>query len=514
MTARLTSKREINRNSPLYTQLRAAAPKLASKDFTLWGKSAEAESRIRMNWFDLPSESRDLLPELTKLQAWISEKGLSEFILAGMGGSSLGPEVLAKTFKKSLTVLDSTDPDQIAFSTPQDLAHVGIIVGSKSGSTAETASQKAYFTKKLLDAGLEPKNHFIIITDPGSPFDVESRALGYFVINADPNIGGRFSVLSAFGLVPAAALGIDVASLLLDAKTAADSFAGENSVAIDLATIILEAGEQNISFSDSGSNVPGLSDWIEQLIAESTGKEGRGFLPIAIENSKASVAGPVLSFAFSPADVDVVVEAPLGAQFILWEWVTALLAIPLSINPFDQPNVQDAKVRALALLDSWQNIVPDFTPSLETENIQVFSDSRAKTLDGQIRDLISHKPHYVAIMAYLARGVDDSIVEMRQNIAKLSGVGTSFGWGPRFLHSTGQYHKGGVANGAFIQITGECESDIEIPGKDFSFHTLLMAQALGDGEALGEKKSPLIRFHLKNRKAGIIELLNAIKSVG
>lgn len=515
MTIKLTSKGTFSRDTELHAALVAAAAQLAKKDHTLWGKAAEAESSIRLNWVDLPTESKKLIPELQRMKAWIEAQGLSQFVLAGMGGSSLGPEVLAKTYKKNLIVLDSTDPDQIAASTPADLSRVAIIVGSKSGSTAETASQKAYFTERLVAAGLEPKNHFIIITDPGSPFDIESRALGYFVINADPNVGGRFSVLSAFGIVPAAALGIDIEELLNDAEQAALSFTHPDSLAVDLACIVLEAGKQNVAFSDSGSKVPGLSDWIEQLIAESTGKEGKGFLPIAVESATAPIAGPALRVAFSPADsdADIVVEASLGEQFILWEWVTCLVSVALQINPFDQPNVQDAKVRALALLDSWNNKVPQLVPSFESENIQVFSASNAQSLAQQIDDFILLKPHYIAVMAYLARGIDDSITDIRSLVALRSGAGTSFGWGPRFLHSTGQYHKGGQPNGAFIQITGENHQDISIPGQDFSFHTLLMAQALGDGEALGEKKLPLIRFHLKNREAGIQELLKAFKTL-
>lgn len=510
MSISVTSKVAIDRDSELYKKLLAAVPKIAAKDFTLWGKAAEAESSIRLNWVDLPTASAALLPRLHEMSAFIAEKKLTHFVLAGMGGSSLGPEVLAKTYGKNLTVLDATDPAQIAAATPLDLSNVAVIVGSKSGSTAETSSQKAHFTKKFVEAGLDPRNHFIIITDPGSPFDVQSRADGYFVINADPNVGGRFSVLSAFGLVPAAAIGIDVAALLHDAQSLSNDF----SPVVDIAYAITVAAQQNIAFYDAGSNVPGLADWIEQLIAESTGKDGKGFLPIAVEGLNAPVSGECLKISFAPsATADIVVDAPLATQFILWEYVTALISIPLGINPFDQPNVTEAKTRALALLEKWKNKVPTLTATVETSNIQIFSNSSATTLEGQLKDFIAHSPHYIAIMAYLARGIDDAITELRPLVAEKSGAGTSFGWGPRFLHSTGQYHKGGVPNGAFIQVTGESANDLEIPGKDFSFHTLLMSQALGDGEALQERKFPLIRFHLKNRTAGIEELLNAFRNL-
>lgn len=510
MSISVSSKISIDRESALYKSLLAAVPKIAARDFTLWGKAAEAESSIRLNWVDLPTASKALLPRLAEMQTFIAEKRLNHFILAGMGGSSLGPEVLAKTYSKKLTVLDATDPAQILAATPADLSKVAVIVGSKSGSTAETSSQKAHFTKAFVDAGLDPRNHFIIITDPGSPFDIQSRIDGYFVINADPNVGGRFSVLSAFGLVPAAAMGINVEQLLSDAAALTQDF----SPAVDLAYAITIAAKQNIAFYDAGSSVPGLADWIEQLIAESTGKEGKGFLPIAVESVDAPVAGDALKISFVKSDsVDIVVEATLGAQFLLWEYVTALIAIPVQINPFDQPNVTEAKTRALALLEKWQNKVPALTPVLETSNIAVFSNSSATTLENQIKDFLAHSPHYVAIMAYLARGIDDAITGLRPLVASASNAGTSFGWGPRFLHSTGQYHKGGVPNGGFIQITGDSERDLEIPGKEFTFHTLLMSQALGDGEALVERKFPLIRFHLKNRTAGIEELLNAFKNL-
>ena len=211
MTIQIRSKRAIDQNAPAYVTMRQALTSLKAKDFTLWGKAAEAETSIRLDWIDLPNRSKELLPELDKVRNFLATNRLSHLILCGMGGSSLGPEVLAKTFNKQLVCVDTTDPDQLLYNTPEDLTHTAVIVGSKSGGTAETSSQKEYFVSKLEAQGLDPKNHLIIVTDPGSPFDKDCRAKNYFVINANPNIGGRFSVLSAFGLVPAAAMGIDVA---------------------------------------------------------------------------------------------------------------------------------------------------------------------------------------------------------------------------------------------------------------------------------------------------------------
>lgn len=485
---------------------------LAAKDDTLWGVEAQAEAAIRLNWIDLPVSSRELLPELDALTAWARVRQISTIILAGMGGSSLAPEVIAKTFKKSLTVLDTTDPDQIAAAIPGDLEHSLVVVGSKSGSTIETASHKAFFTNLYQAAGLNPIDHFVIITDPGSPLDKSARADGLRVINADPNVGGRYSALSAFGLVPAALIGIDVSLLLDDAAAAAQTFLSPNSAPMEIATAIFDSSEQNVAFFDSDSELPGISDWIEQLVAESTGKNQTGRLPIVIESESAAIAGAGLRIGFhADAAADLIVLGTLGEQFILWEWVTALLGYSLKVDPFNQPNVTEAKERTGALLSTWNDgKVPHFKPSFENDLMAIYGVSNSTTLAGQIDDFLAHSNYYIAIMAYLARGIDNDAPSLRPLIAAKSGKGTTFGWGPRFLHSTGQYHKGGQHNGAFLQITGENQKDLNIPHQNFSFHTLLMAQALGDGQALSDRKFPLMRIHLKDRKAGLDLLLDTL----
>jgi glucose-6-phosphate isomerase len=489
--------------------------RLAAKDATLWGEAARAEAAIRLNWIDLPISSRELLPELDALTAWARSKEISQIVLAGMGGSSLAPEVIAKSFNKKLTVLDTTDPDQIKAVIPSDLAHSLVVVGSKSGSTIETASHKAFFTQLFKDSGLNPSDHFVIVTDPGSPLDKSARADGLRVINADPNVGGRYSALSAFGLVPAALIGVDVSILLDDAASAAASFVTEGSAAIEIASLLFDKGEQNVAFADAGSAIPGISDWIEQLIAESTGKSQTGRLPIVLESSHSAISGSALRIAFAADEVaDLVVEGSLGEHFILWEWVTALLSYLLKVDPFNQPNVTEAKERTGALLSTWNDgKVPHITPNFEEENVALYGSTKGETLEEHLADFIKSEAHYFAIMAYLARGIDDSAPLSRELIAAKSGKGTTFGWGPRFLHSTGQFHKGGQPNGAFIQITGENEADLNIPHQDFTFHTLLMAQALGDGQALADRNFPLLRLHLKNRGAGLERLLEALKKI-
>lgn len=492
--------------------LNAIVVRLAAKDHTLWGAQAAAEAAVRLNWIDLPTNSRALLPELDALTAWARSRQISSIVLAGMGGSSLAPEVIAKSYKKSLTVLDTTDPDQISAAIPADLTHTLVVVGSKSGSTIETASHKAFFTKLFLEAGLNPADHFVIVTDPGSPLDKSARGDGLRVINADPNVGGRYSALSAFGLVPAALIGVDASLLIDDAASAAEKFVDPGSVAVQLAATIFDKGEQNVAFFDSDSDLPGISDWIEQLIAESTGKNQRGRLPIAIESAHAAIAGAALKIGFHEgATADLMVTGSLGEQFILWEWVTALLGYSLQVDPFNQPNVTEAKERTGALLSTWNDgKVPRFKAAFENDLLAVYSSSSATDLAGQLTDFFAHPSHYIAIMAYLSRGIDDGANQLRQLVATKSGKGTTFGWGPRFLHSTGQFHKGGQHNGAFLQITGENIRDLAIPQQNFSFHTLLMAQALGDGQALSDRKFPLLRIHLKKRDLGLAALLEAL----
>ena len=262
----------IDRSSDLYKKLNEANARLAKKDATLWGPDAQAEAAIRLNWVDLPSTSRDLLPALDALAAKFRGR---EVVLCGMGGSSLAPEVIAATYKKSAFIFDLTDPNYAAHVLKQDLSNSVVVVSSKSGSTIETASQRAAMESALTAQGLDPKAHLVFVTDPGSPLDKEVRAGGYTVVNADPNVGGRFSALTAFGLVPTALIGIDP-SVLLD--SAADQHAEllkSDNVAVDLAYLMATQSDQFVAFADSVA-IPGLSDWIEQLIAESTGKDQKG----------------------------------------------------------------------------------------------------------------------------------------------------------------------------------------------------------------------------------------------
>lgn len=500
----------IDRNTSEYRNLQNFHTRLMKKDSTIWGHEAQAEASIRLNWIDLPESSRDLLPQLDALAAKHRDK--THVILCGMGGSSLGPEVIAQTFSKQLFVLDSTDPDYVSHALNNDLSKTIVVVSSKSGSTIETASQRALFESAFKDAGLDPVHHMIFVTDPGSPLDLQVRNSGFSVVNADPNVGGRFSVLSPFGLLPAALIDIDVSVLLDNASDTKMKFFADSQIVCDIAYLMTYASSQYIAFTDQGSGMPGLSDWIEQLVAESTGKNQVGRLPVVSESLKTGLEGDAFSIAFF-GDADLVVEGDLASQFIVWEWVTALVGAALGIDPFNQPNVTEAKEQTSTLLNNWQGVLPSFSGDTTIGAVEIFGSGTS--IVEALANLIASVPAdgYLAVMAYLDRQDDAAISELRQMLAQKSRRPVTFGWGPRFLHSTGQFHKGGQQNGAFLQITGNPKKDVSIPGQKYGFKTLIAAQALGDGQALTSRKYPLLRFNLTNRQVGISELLEAAKAL-
>ncbi len=497
----------IDRDSSLYQKIAAVNPRLAAKDATIWGTAAEAEASIRLNWIDAPESSRELLPQLDAISAKF--RNHTRVVLCGMGGSSLAPEVIAATYRKELFVLDSTDPVYIHHALAGDLGSTVVVVGSKSGSTIETASQRALFAEAFRTLDLDPVEHMVIVTDPGSPLDKSARADGYTVVNADPNVGGRFSALTAFGLVPAALIGVD-ASVLLDVASDAKAQIISSDIAIDIAYLISSAG-QYLTYCDSAA-APGLSDWIEQLVAESTGKNEVGRLPVVIESPTAAAGGEAFSISFS-GDADLVITGELGEQFFLWEWVTALVGAALEIDPFNQPNVTEAKEATSALLTEWNGVLPEFTADAVDGAVEIFGTG--SDLTTALRNFLNEIPDggYVAVMAYLDRSGDRDLAKLREIIARKSNRPVTFGWGPRFLHSTGQFHKGGQQNGAFLQITGITNGDVVIPGQSYGFKTLIMAQALGDLRALAKRKYPLLRLHLSDRSAGITQLLKAAEAL-
>ncbi|MFG1890901.1 glucose-6-phosphate isomerase [Micromonospora sp. NPDC049051] len=505
--------------------------KLAAKDPTLWGPDAEAEAKIRLGWVDTHLRSRELLPQLAELKAELAD--LDHVVLAGMGGSSLAPEVIARTLGKQLTVLDTTDPGQVRAALADRLERTVVVVASKSGSTVETDSHRRAYWQAFLDAGMteaEAGRHFVIVTDPGSPLEATAAEMGAFTVLADPNVGGRYSALTAFGLVPSALVGVEVAELLDEADGLARSLGGDrDNPGLALGAALGAAatmGRDKIALISDGTGIEGLGDWAEQLIAESTGKAGVGILPVVVESpqSPGAAGDDVLTVTYGGAlpagavpgggvDADVAVNGPLGAQFLAWEYATAIAGVVLGIDPFNQPNVTESKENTNRILASGP---PAETPSFTEGAIEVYAPQGAPgDLVGVLRQLVdaTGDDGYLAVMAYLDRFADADAARLRPLLAGAAARPVTFGWGPRFLHSTGQYHKGGPQVGSYLQLTGAVVDDLPVPGRPYTFGQLQAAQAAGDRQALAERERPVVRLHLTDRSAGVAQLLDAAGSL-
>ncbi|MEH1013280.1 glucose-6-phosphate isomerase [Micromonospora sp. CPCC 206060] len=506
--------------------------RLAGKDPTIWGPDAEDEARIRLGWLDTHRRSRELLPQLAELKAELGD--LDHVVLAGMGGSSLAPEVICRTLGRPLTVLDTTDPGQVRATLGDRLDRTVVVVSSKSGSTVETDSHRRAYWQAFLDAGLseaEAGRHFVVVTDPGSPLEATATEMGAFFILADPEVGGRYSALTAFGLVPAALAGVEVAELLDQADMLADSLGGErDNPALALGAALGAAatsGRDKVALVSDGTGIEGLGDWAEQLLAESTGKSGVGILPVVVESpqSPGATGADVLTVTYGGAlpvgavpgggiTPDLAVNGPLGAHFLAWEYATALAGAVLGVDPFDQPNVTESKQNTSRILASG---APTGTPSFTEGAIEAYAPAGAPgDLAGALRWLCDGlgDDGYLAVLAYLDRSADAGAADLRPLLATVTGRPVTFGWGPRFLHSTGQYHKGGPQVGSFLQITSTPTEDLAVPGRPYTFGQLQAAQAAGDREALTGRGRPLLRLHLTERATGLAQLRDAVRGLG
>jgi len=509
------------------------ASKMTAEDPTLWGPAAESEAAIRLSWATLAESSRPLVAEIEALRAQLVDEGLTHIVLAGMGGSSLAPEVICATAGVELVALDTTDAGQVRSALAEDLEHTVLVVSSKSGGTVETDSHRRTYEKAFADKGIDPKQRIVVVTDPGSPLQQIAEDAGYRkVFLADPHVGGRYSALTAFGLVPSGLAGVDIGALLDDAALASGALASddEDNPGLRLGALLglaHNAGSDKVVFADFGSGIVGFGDWVEQLIAESTGKDGKGLLPVVVENGAAPGFADAKTDAilvhlggFEPAHRPAsgwgaATSGPVGAQMLLWEYATAVAGRIIGINPFDQPNVEEAKKQARTLLDSaGDEAKPE--PALEDGPIQVYADnldlSSAQGVADALAALFAAIPDrgYLAVQAYLDRHADDTAADLRTEIATRTGVQTTFGWGPRFLHSTGQYHKGGHPNGVFLQLTGAVAEDLAVPDRPYTFASLQAAQAAGDAKVLAEHGRPVLHLHLTDRAAGLAELLKAL----
>lgn len=508
------------------------ASRLFERDASLWGQAASEEASKRLGWTRAAEVSRALVPEITQLRETLRAQGIDRIVLCGMGGSSLAPEVLARTAKAELTVLDSTDPAQVSAAITDRLERTAVVVSSKSGSTVETDSQRRAYIAAFEAAGIRPQERIFIVTDPGSPMSQDAEADGYRIFHADPEVGGRFSALTAFGLVPAGLAGVDIEALLDEAAAAAPALAEdapENPGLVLGAAMTGSPAKTYLGIVEDGTPIAGFGDWAEQLIAESTGKDGTGQLPVLLEHDApelsaqlpdVQIARLVADAAATPARGDeLAVSGPLGAQLLLWEVAVAVAGRLLGINPFDQPDVESAKAAARGLLDAQPAPEP---AASQADGIEVRwagaspAAEQGASAEAAVQALAELVPAdgFLAVQAYADRTRLGALASLRSALAKRTGRPVTFGWGPRFLHSTGQFHKGGPAVGAYLQITTDEQPDLEIPGRPFSFGGLIAAQAAGDASVLASHGRPVLRLHLKDPDAGARRLSELLSEPG
>lgn len=534
--------------NPLNVRLRAwdaanVAARIWKMDGTVWVSDPQAAAQTndltnRLGWLNLPAEMLAEVEVLTAFSAEVKAAGFKEVVLLGMGGSSLAPEVYMRTFGADqglpLTVLDSTNPDQVAAVTAKltDVAATLFIVSSKSGGTIEPMSFYKHFFKLVADKKQDPGENFIAITDAGSGLEKLAQDKGFRrVFLANPDVGGRYSALTHFGLVPAALIGIDLAKLLRRSKTMANACRGHamNNPGLQLGAVMGELallGRDKLTFFQS-PKIAAFGDWVEQLIAESLGKLGKGILPVVGEaitqpafysNDRVFVylrlAGDdntaldgqvqVLEAAGHPViwiEMDELED--IGQELFRWEMATAAAGAILKINPFDQPNVELAKSKARELMAEFEKsgALPGEAPTLDFDDIDAYGSAVGSTVTEALRAfLTTFRPgDYVAIMAYLpyTPEIEAALNDLRLSLRTGLRAATTVGYGPRFLHSTGQLHKGDGNNGLFIQITHTPAATVEIPGERYDFATLAAAQAQGDYKALRQSERRLIRFHLE-----------------
>lgn len=503
-----------------------------------------------LGWLHVIGEQLGRLEPLRSLQEEVRRDRFGYAVVLGMGGSSLGPEVLGQTFGRvsgapELLVLDSTDPAQIrAVESRLRYESTLFIVSSKSGTTLESTILYWYFAdraRRLL--GSEAGAHFLAVTDPGSELESIAAGAGFrHVFNGVPSIGGRFSVLSPFGLVPAAVMGVDVAEILTRAQ-AMQVRCGpqvplpENpgaALGLILGTAA-QAGRDKVTFVGMAT-YPGLGAWLEQLLAESTGKDGQGLIPVDGEDlGPPSAYGEDRLFVYlrdsvSPdrdedeairlletaghpvVRIDAADRLDLGAEFFRWEFATAVAGSVLQLNPFDQPDVEASKeeTRRLTTLYEREGHLPVEPPLAQDGRLTLHADpvySRALRDEGaaaSVAELLAAHCRqiapgdYVALLAYIERSAPHTRIlqEIRAGIRRRWGVATCVGFGPRFLHSTGQAYKGGPNTGVFFQITCDDAIDLDVPGRPYSFGVVKKAQAHGDFQVLVDRKRRAVRIHL------------------
>ncbi len=539
--------------------------RLWAGDKTLWTNDDENHW---LGWLDITEDQLAQAEHLRKIAEDVKSAGFTHALLLGMGGSSLCPEVVSMTFGKrddypELLTLDSTDPAQIkSFEKRVDLSKTLFIVSSKSGTTLEPNIFKQYFYERLKEVvGKERAGeHFIAITDPGSQLHHIARRDAFrHIFFGRPSIGGRYSALSNFGMVPAAIMGIDVVKFLGRAQEMVQSCAScvppEDNPGVTLGAImgtLAKTGHDKVTVIAS-PRISRLGAWLEQLLAESTGKEGKGLIPIdqeqvgtpevygddrlfvyvRLESEPATAqdaAGDVLEVTEHPV-VRILVADPyeLGKEFFRWEIATAVAGSIIGINPFNQPDVEASKIEMRKLTEEFEKTGTPLkeTPFFEGNGIKLFTDdknaSALSELAGSDKSFVGYlRAHlgrlkvgdYLALLAYVEMNDahHEQLQAIRHAIRDRKRVATCLGYGPRFLHSTGQAYKGGPNTGVFLQITCNDATDLPVPGQNYTFGIVKAAQARGDFQVLVERGRRALRVHLgKDVNAGLVTLQEAVE---
>jgi glucose-6-phosphate isomerase len=529
--------------------------RLWAKDPTLWKSDPDLQEKIRnrLGWLTLFDTMQNKAGEIMDFAQSIQEAGFTRVVLLGMGGSSLCPEVCRKIYGVTrecpdLTVLDSTDPATIlSVGKKLDLNKTLFIVASKSGTTLEVQSLYRYFFEKV--KAIEPSRtgqNFVGITDPDTPLERLARKQNFRKLFLNPpDIGGRYSALSYFGLVPAALIGMDLEVFWERARHSVSEYLSGVHLGVILGELA-KAGRDKVTLVISPP-IQSFGIWLEQLLAESTGKEGKGLVPVVGEPvGTPSVYGHDRVFIYLKLSVspdpgqDSAVEAlkqvghpvvqmllrdsmDLAGEFFRWELATATAGAILGINPFDEPNVTESKENTLRILQALHSSgrldLP--TPILETEGIRLYGDLQREG-SASLRDVFQTFFHqskagdYVALLAYLqpSKGHEAILQRIRLVIRDRFHLASTLGYGPRYLHSTGQLHKGGAPIGLFLQITAEDPEDVSIPGEKYTFGILKLAQALGDFCALTSRGLRALHIHLgRNAGKDLKKLLECIETV-
>lgn len=522
--------------------------RIHNKDASLWKSDKDAVRVIdnSLGWLTVAEEMIGVAGELTEFAQSIRARGFKHVMVCGMGGSSLCPEVLARTFGPQegfpeLLVLDSTDPDVLtAFQERIDVEHCLFVIASKSGSTTEPNVFYKYWYEEVRKRRENPGENFVAITDPGSPLvETASELKFHRTFLNQPDIGGRYSALSYFGMVPAALMGLDVRKFLeraIEAKSDEDE-------AMRLGVVMGEcanAGRDKLTLVIDPS-IATLGLWIEQLVAESTGKEGKGILPVNGEelggpevygSDRLFVSISIGAIAReTQAKLDALVAAghpvvnrvltdtyDLAAEFYLWEFATACAGWRLRINPFDQPNVQEAKDATKEFLASFERRgrFPERTELANEDGITVYwtRDSMQSSVAALLGShLATVKPgDYIAFLSYIEETpeIDRELQRLRLVLRDLTKCAVTIGYGPRFLHSTGQLHKGGPDTGVFVQIVANDERDLAIPGEAYTFSILKQAQAFGDFRALAKRDRRVLGIDLGDETLSGLKRLTTI----